>query len=185
MYRSVTSNWHYSERHHGKAPMDDVGGTLKNRIFRNMISEKCFIQNAEEFFNYANTVVKGITSAYLPKNDLLTEPDDIEEAPKILETLSIHKVVRDSMKMVFFTLSFTIYPTTVSRSLHSIIERKMILRFVVMNCYRFRSTPMKPAHFVKESTRAKWNGSNIAFVSNGFMNIVSISDLLYYLSRYI
>ena len=85
----------------------------------------------------------------------------------------------DSMKMVFVILSFTFYLKTESRSLHSIIERKMMLWFVAMNCYRFRSTPMKPAHFVKESTRANWNGSNVVFVSNGFMNIVSISDLLF------
>ena len=87
--------------------------------------------------------------------------------------------------MVFIFLRFTIYPTTVSRSLHSIIERKMILRFVAMNCYRFRLTPMKTVHFEQEITRAKWNRSNVAFVSNGFMKIVSISDLLCCLSRYI
>ena len=94
MSRSVILNTHYNERHHGKGPMNGVGGTLKNIIFRDVMSEKCFIQNAEEFSNYANTVVNGITSVYLPQNNVLTEPDDIEEAPKIPETLSIHKVVR-------------------------------------------------------------------------------------------
>ena len=89
------------------------------------------------------------------------------------------------MNMGFVILSFTFYLTTVSRSLHIIIERKMILRIVTMNCYRFCSTPMKPAHFVKESTIANWNGFNVAFVSNGFMNLVSISDLLFiYLDTY-
>ena len=94
MSRSVTPNWHYNERHHGKVSIDGVGGTLKNIIFRDVMSGKCFIQNAEEFSNYANTVANGITSAYLPQNDLLTELDNIEEAPKIPEALSIHKVVR-------------------------------------------------------------------------------------------
>ena len=26
--------WYYNERHHGKGPMDDVGGTVKNIIFQ-------------------------------------------------------------------------------------------------------------------------------------------------------
>ena len=73
--------------------MDGVGGTLKNRIFRDVMSEKCFIQNTEEFSNYRKTVVNGITSVFLPQNDLFTEPDKIEEAPKMPETLSIHEVV--------------------------------------------------------------------------------------------
>ena len=44
------------------------------------------IKSAEEFSNYANKVVNGITSLYLPEADLLKEPDDIEEGPKIPET---------------------------------------------------------------------------------------------------
>ena len=184
MSRSVTLNWYYNERHHGKGSMDDVGGTLKNRIFRDVMSEKCLIQNAEEFSNYANTVVNGITS--ISHRTIYLQSQTISrKLPRYRKRYPFIKWCGDSMKMVFVILSFTIYPTTMSRSLHSIIERKMILRFVAMNCYRFRSTPTKPPHFVKESTRAKWNGSNVAFVSNGFMNIVSISDLLCYLSRYI
>ena len=70
--------------------MDGVGGTLKSRIFRDVMSEKCFIQNTEEFYNYANTVINGVTSVYLPQNDLITEPDHIEEAPKIPETKRFH-----------------------------------------------------------------------------------------------
>ena len=52
------------------------------------------LKNVEELSNYASTVVNGIFSVYLPQNDLLTELDDSEEALKIPETLSIHKVVR-------------------------------------------------------------------------------------------
>ena len=114
--------------------MDGVVGTLKNRIFRDVMSQKCFIQNAKEFSKYANTVVNGITSVYLPQNDLLTKPGDIGEAPKIPETLSIHKVVQGFNEDGINYLSFTIYPTAMSRSLHSIIKRKMILIFVAMNC---------------------------------------------------
>ena len=37
----------------------------------------------------------------MPINELLTEPDNIENAPKIPETLSFHKVTRSSMKIIF------------------------------------------------------------------------------------
>ena len=30
--------WFYNEGHHGKVPMDDVGGTIKNIIFRKLKS---------------------------------------------------------------------------------------------------------------------------------------------------
>ena len=31
-------SWFYNERHHGKGPMDGVGGTVKNVIFRKIKS---------------------------------------------------------------------------------------------------------------------------------------------------
>ena len=54
------------------------------------MSNKCVIKSVEEFSNYTSKVVNGITSLCLPEPDLLMEPDDIEEAPKIPETLPIH-----------------------------------------------------------------------------------------------
>ena len=94
MDRSTKLRWYYNERHHGKGPMDGVGGTLKNFVYCDVISHKCCIRNAEEFSNYANKVVNGITSIYLSEGERLTEPEDIGNSPKILETLSIHKLVR-------------------------------------------------------------------------------------------
>ena len=48
----------------------------------------------KNFSNYANKVGNGITSIYLPEGEKLTEPEEIDNSPKILETLSIHKLVR-------------------------------------------------------------------------------------------
>ena len=87
-------NWYYSERHHGKGPMDGIGGTIKNKVFRDVMSNKCLIKNAKDFAEYANKTINGITSIYIPINGLLTEPDNIDNASKIPETLSIHKVTR-------------------------------------------------------------------------------------------
>ena len=95
--------------------MDGVGGIIENRVCRDVVSNKCLIKSAEEFSNYANKVVNGINSLYLPEADLLKDPDDIEEGPKIPETLSIHMLVRnineDSVCSVqFFNLAIDIEP---------------------------------------------------------------------------
>ena len=58
------------------------------------MSNKCLIKYAKDFAEYANKTISGITSIYMPISELLTEPDNIEYAPKIPETLSIHKVTR-------------------------------------------------------------------------------------------
>jgi len=86
--------WCYNERHHGKGPMDGIGGTLKNCVYRDTMSGKCFINTPMEFAEYADKTVKGITSLYLPADEVLVEPDDIEMSPKIKDTLKIHLVKR-------------------------------------------------------------------------------------------
>ena len=58
------------------------------------MSNKCLIKYAKDFAEYANKTISGITSIYMPMYELLTEPDNIENALKILETLSIHKVTK-------------------------------------------------------------------------------------------
>ena len=99
---------YYNERQHGKGPMDGVGGTLKNLVYRDVMSSKCYIRNTEEFSNYVNKVVNGITSIYLPEGEQLTEPEDIDNSPKILETLSIHKLARGFSKNVVCFIKFFI-----------------------------------------------------------------------------
>ena len=113
--RSVKLCWYYNERHHGKGPMDGVGGTIKNLVYRDVMSNKCMIRNAEEFSEHVNKIVSGITSIYLPESELLMEPEDIEDAPKINETLSIHKLTRgfnedDVCFIKFFKLANEVKP---------------------------------------------------------------------------
>lgn len=86
--------WHYNERHHGKGPMDGIGGTIKHRVFRDVKSGKVIIRDAEHFSSYANSILNGITSLYMPLEEVLTEPEDITTAPKIHGTLEVHKIER-------------------------------------------------------------------------------------------
>ena len=72
--------------------MDVIGGTLKNFVYRDVMSGKCVIDMPKQFAEHADKAVKGITSLHLPAEDVLIEPDDIEACPRIQETLKIHMI---------------------------------------------------------------------------------------------
>lgn len=58
------------------------------------MSGKGYINTPQEFAEYAAKTVKGITSLYLPADEVLVEPDDIDKSPKIKDTLKVHVVKR-------------------------------------------------------------------------------------------
>ena len=98
--------WYYNEKHHSKRPIDGIGGAIKNKVYRDVMPNKCLIKNAKDFAEYANKTINGITSIYMPINELLMEPENIENTPKILETLSIHKVARNFNKDIICFIDF-------------------------------------------------------------------------------
>ena len=88
-------SWCYNELHHEKGPMDDVGGTIKQRVFRDVKSGKVSITNAEHFAAHADAILNGIKSLYMPIDEVLEEPEDIEKSsPRIDGTLEVHKIAR-------------------------------------------------------------------------------------------
>ena len=58
-------NWYFNERHHRKGPMDGIGGTIKNKVYHDVISNKCLSKNAKDFAEYANKTLNGISSIYM------------------------------------------------------------------------------------------------------------------------
>ena len=58
----VGVNWYYNERHHGKGPMDGIGGTFKKKVHGDVMFQKCLIKNTKDFAAYANKTINGITS---------------------------------------------------------------------------------------------------------------------------
>ena len=94
MFFNKSLCWFYNERHHGKGPMDGVGGTIKNVIFRKVKSGQIVVHTPKEFSDAAMKFVPSIITVYLPRSDEIVEPESIHQAPSILETLSIHKFVR-------------------------------------------------------------------------------------------
>ena len=56
IYPEIALEWHYNEAHHGKGPMDEIGGTGKNTIFCKFLSGEVVIGSPEEFARNANQV---------------------------------------------------------------------------------------------------------------------------------
>ena len=48
----ITIEWHYNEAHHGKRPMDGIGGTLKNLVYRSVLSGDVVINSPREFAEF-------------------------------------------------------------------------------------------------------------------------------------
>ena len=89
---SLNNTWCYNGRHHGKGPIDSIGGTLKNCVYRDVMSGKYVIDTLKQFAEHADRAVKSITSLYLSAEDVLIEPDDIEASPRIKDTPQIFMI---------------------------------------------------------------------------------------------
>ena len=104
-------DWHYNEANHGKGPMDGIGGTLKNVVFRQVKSGRIIINSEKDFCKAANQFCPSITTLFQKADVILSEPDDIEEAPIIPGTLKTHKLTRSMLlttgetKIDFYFLS--------------------------------------------------------------------------------
>ena len=95
MQPDLDIKWHYNEAHHGKGPMDGIGGTIKNVVYRRVMAGDLVINTPEEFVTKADELSHGIKCLYLPSNEIPNEPSDIADAPGIAGTLKIHKLVRN------------------------------------------------------------------------------------------
>ena len=85
---------HYNGAHHGKSPMDGMGGTIKNVVFCQVKSDQIIINSAKDFCKTVNQFCPSITTLFQKSDVILSEPSDIEEAPIITGTLKIHKFTR-------------------------------------------------------------------------------------------
>ena len=116
MFLNKSLCWFYDERHHGKVPMDDRGGTIKNAIFWKIKSGQIVFHLLKESFDAAMRSVFCIITLYLPKSDEVVESEIIQKAPSIPKTLSIHKFVRQingrgDFSIQFFTMVVEVFYT--------------------------------------------------------------------------
>jgi len=98
--------WHFNEAHHGKGPMDGVGGPIKNKVFREVKSGRLIVRSPKDFADAAERLVPKIDSIYLPLNEMMEEPSYVKDAPKIVDTLKIHKIIRSIHKASIPSLEF-------------------------------------------------------------------------------
>ena len=94
--------WNYNEKSHGKGPMDDVGGTVKNIIFCKVKSGFVTIDSPFELYQAILKFAPSIKSVYSLDTDVLNKPENIEqESKKIPKTLKVHHVEKFEVKGVY------------------------------------------------------------------------------------
>ena len=93
IHTDIELQWHYSEAHHGKGPMDGIGGTIKRMVFRKVLSKQVVINSPKQFADFADTLSK-VNCLYLPQESLIEEPSFVAEQKPIPDTLKTHKWVR-------------------------------------------------------------------------------------------
>ena len=117
MFLNKSLCWFYDERHHGKVPMDDVGGTIKNVIFRKVKSGQIVVHTPKEFSDAAMKFLPSIITVYLSRSNEIVKPESIHQAPSIPETLSIHKYFRQINDRGDCSIGF--FKTAVGQAFHT------------------------------------------------------------------
>ena len=79
---------------------------LKRTLSLGIQSLKVHHQLTERVYKYANKRVESITTLYLPECKLFLEPNEVTKAPKIPQTLPVHKFIRHMSKNVMVCLQF-------------------------------------------------------------------------------
>ena len=103
-------SWHYNERHHHKCPMNGVGGTVKNVIFRKVKSSQLVVYSPLAFCEAEAIFVPLIYSVYLSKNKNTFEPEEKNKARKIGQTLKYISWEENVFKMVILKSIFSKLP---------------------------------------------------------------------------
>ena len=74
--------WSYFESHHGKGPVDGIGGRLKNQVYKTVKAGHIVINGAEQFATHANSIITGIQTSFTSKSEIqILELDHVYEVP--------------------------------------------------------------------------------------------------------
>ena len=66
--------------------MGGIGDTVKNIVFRKVLSDEVVIGSPEEFTQYANQICQ-VDSLYLLTTEIPDEPEDIQYSSSISDTI--------------------------------------------------------------------------------------------------
>ena len=70
-----------NETHHGKSPIDGIGGTLKNLVYCRVLSD-VVINTPPEFAEFSNQI-RSVDCLYLDKSEFIQEPEELSKATPI------------------------------------------------------------------------------------------------------
>ena len=111
----INLTWSYGEAHHFKGPHDGIGGTVKRKVFREVVSGKIVIENAQQFAKAADQLCN-ITVMYLDAADI--ESPDLSDSIYTHGTLKIHHAKRLNLATVHLFLNSTFkQPSDIYKSL--------------------------------------------------------------------
>ena len=85
--------------------MDGIDGTIKSMVFRRVLSRQIVINSPREFATFTNSICN-VECLYLPIDEIMDEPDFIQDISAVPETLKTHKVVRGFSKHVCRIINF-------------------------------------------------------------------------------
>ena len=154
--------------------MDGVGGAIKNKVYRDVKSGKAHFKGAKSFAEYVDITIRNIKPLYLPLDDVLQEPSEVDLALKIKSALDVHCVRRELTvdgitKVKLFKVALDKEP------FYEHYCRKQgdpdVCGYPLLPLYYSMSTIRVP--FAKAHTWPKRIGLNAKFATNGFMNVVS------------
>ena len=90
MFTDVTLSWYYNECHHGKGPMDGIGGTVKHMVFKKVKSGHVLVNSPKDFADASAKFLPTISMVYLTTDGIMDEPEGTVDARAIKGTLKIH-----------------------------------------------------------------------------------------------
>ena len=82
---------HYNEAHHSKGLTGRTDVTVKNLVYRRVLSGDVVINTFREFVELANQI-NSVDCLLLDKSEFIQEPEEISKAMPIPSTLKFHKV---------------------------------------------------------------------------------------------
>ena len=157
--------WFYNEGHHGKVPMDDVGRTIKNIIFRKVKTGQIVVHAPKEFSDAAMKFVPFIIAVYLQnriKQLSLEAPIRHHPSPKHFQSTNLfdRSMTEEIAVQNFSRRRQTRKPFTFNGT------KELVMLFVVTR------SPIKAIASVQRAEngiqKTGVNGYNVPFVNSGF-----------------
>ena len=105
----IRLTWSFFESHHGKGPVDGVGGKVKSSVYSDVKAGKTVINNANQFAEYANKRVHATDVFFVGEKDIAM-PELPKKVPDVPGTRRVHFVDRactpsGKNKLTFFLQS--------------------------------------------------------------------------------